>query len=30
VGQIFFNIFPNSHGDLHGKIKTLVYQAINN
>ena len=30
VGQIFFNIFPNSHSDLHGKIKTLVYQAINN
>ena len=30
VAQVFLNIFPNSHGDLHGKIKTLVYQAINN
>lgn len=30
VCQIFFNIFPNSHSDLHGKIKTLIYQAINN
>ncbi len=30
VAQIFLNIFPNPHGDLHDKIKTLVYQAINN
>jgi CubicO group peptidase (beta-lactamase class C family) len=30
VVQVFLNIFPNHHGDLHDKIKTLVYQAINN
>ena len=30
VMQVFLNIFPNHHGDLHDKIKTLVYQAINN
>jgi CubicO group peptidase (beta-lactamase class C family) len=30
VAQVFLNIFPNSHGDLNGKIKTLIYQAINN
>lgn len=30
VAQVFLNIFPNSHGDLHGKIKTLIYHAINN
>ena len=30
VAQIFLNIFPNPHGDLHDKIKALVYQAINN
>ena len=30
VAQIFLNIYPNPHGDLHEKIKTLVYQAINN
>ncbi|MEO6314970.1 MAG: serine hydrolase domain-containing protein [Chitinophagaceae bacterium] len=30
VAQIFLNIFPNPHGDLHDKIKALVYQSINN
>ena len=30
VGQIFFNVFPYSHGELHAKIKTLIYAAINN
>ena len=30
VAQVFLNIFPNPHGELHDKIKTLVYQAINN
>jgi CubicO group peptidase (beta-lactamase class C family) len=26
--QIFLNIYPNYHGELHGKIKSLVYAAI--
>ncbi|MFT3937187.1 MAG: serine hydrolase domain-containing protein [Chitinophagaceae bacterium] len=30
VCQIFLNIYPNPHGDIHNKIKALVYQAINN
>jgi CubicO group peptidase (beta-lactamase class C family) len=30
VAQIFLNIYPNRHGDLHDKIKNFVYQAINN
>ena len=30
VAQIFLNIFPNPHSDLHDKVKTLVYRAINN
>ncbi len=29
VCQIFLNIYPNPHGDIHNKIKALVYQAIN-
>jgi CubicO group peptidase (beta-lactamase class C family) len=29
VAQLFLQLFPNSHGDLHEKFKTLVYQAIN-
>ena len=28
VAQLFLNIYPNSHGDLHEKFKVLVYQAI--
>ena len=28
VGQIFLNQFPNSHGDIHDKVKVLVYSAI--
>lgn len=28
VAQLFLNIFPNSHGDLHDKFKAQVYQAI--
>jgi len=30
VAQIFLNIYPNPHGDIHNKVKALVYQAINN
>ncbi|MEO5684104.1 MAG: serine hydrolase domain-containing protein [Chitinophagaceae bacterium] len=30
VAQLFLNIFPNSHSELHEKFRTLVYQAINN
>lgn len=30
VGQIFLNIYPNRHADLHDKIKNFVYQSINN
>ncbi|MDE3251032.1 MAG: beta-lactamase family protein, partial [Bacteroidota bacterium] len=26
--QIFLNIYPNYHSELHGKIKSLVYAAI--
>jgi len=30
VAQIFLNIYPNPHGDIHNKVKALVYHAINN
>ena len=30
VAQLFLNIFPNSHGDLHEKFQVMVYQAIIN
>jgi CubicO group peptidase (beta-lactamase class C family) len=30
VAQLFLNIFPNHHGDLHEKFRALVYQALNN
>jgi CubicO group peptidase (beta-lactamase class C family) len=30
VAQLFLNIYPNHHGDLHEKFKVLVYQALNN
>jgi len=30
VAQIFLNIFPNEHADLHDKIKNFIYQSINN
>lgn len=30
VAQLFLQLFPNSHGDIHEKFKSLVYQAINN
>ncbi|HEY1112382.1 MAG TPA: serine hydrolase domain-containing protein, partial [Chitinophagaceae bacterium] len=29
VGQLFLNLYPNSHGDVHEKFKALVYAAIN-
>jgi CubicO group peptidase (beta-lactamase class C family) len=29
VAQLFLNIYPNHHGDLHEKFKVLVYQALN-
>ncbi len=28
VAQLFLNKYPNSHGELHEKFKTLVYAAI--
>ncbi len=30
VAQLFLNIFPNSHGELHEKFQVMVYQAIIN
>lgn len=30
VAQLFLNIYPNHHGDLHEKFRALVYQALNN
>lgn len=29
VAQLFLNIFPFSHGNIHDKFKVLVYQALN-
>jgi len=29
VAQLFLNQFPQSHGEIHDKFKTLVYAAIN-
>lgn len=29
VAQFFLQLYPNSHGDIHEKFKTLVYQALN-
>ncbi|SRR5579871_576527 len=29
VVQFVLQLYPNSHGDIHQKFKTLVYQAIN-
>lgn len=29
IAQLFLQQFPNSHGDIHDKFRTLVYQAIN-
>lgn len=29
VGQLFLNLYPNSHSDVHDKFKALVYAAIN-
>lgn len=28
IAQLFLNIFPFSHGDIHEKFKVLVYQAL--
>ncbi|MDX2049106.1 MAG: serine hydrolase domain-containing protein [Chitinophagaceae bacterium] len=28
TGQLFLQLFPNSHGEIHDKFKVLVYQAI--
>ncbi len=30
VAQLFLQLFPNSHGDIHDKFKVLVYQAMTN
>jgi len=30
VAQLFLQLFPNSHGDIHEKFKVLVYQAMTN
>lgn len=30
VAQLFLQLFPNSHGDIHEKFKVLVYQSITN
>jgi CubicO group peptidase (beta-lactamase class C family) len=30
IAQLFLQLFPNSHGDIHQKFRVLVYQAINN
>ncbi|MBX2923627.1 MAG: beta-lactamase family protein [Chitinophagaceae bacterium] len=29
VAQLFLNIYPFSHGNIHDKFKVLVYQALN-
>ena len=29
VGQLFLNLYPNSHADIHAKFQALVYAAIN-
>lgn len=29
IGQLFLNIFPFSHGNIHEKFKVMVYQALN-
>lgn len=28
VGQIFINLLPNSHGEIHDKFKNMVYAAL--
>ncbi|HEX5023640.1 MAG TPA: serine hydrolase domain-containing protein, partial [Agriterribacter sp.] len=28
VAQFFLQLYPNSHGNIHEKFKTLVYQAL--
>jgi len=30
TGQLFLQIYPYSHGDIHEKFKIAVYQALNN
>ena len=30
VAQLFLQLYPNSHGDIHQKFKVLVYQAMLN
>jgi CubicO group peptidase (beta-lactamase class C family) len=30
VAQLFLQLYPNSHADIHEKFKVLVYQAITN
>ncbi|MFI5155535.1 MAG: serine hydrolase domain-containing protein [Chitinophagales bacterium] len=30
VAQLFLQLFPNSHADIHDKFKVLVYQAMTN
>jgi CubicO group peptidase (beta-lactamase class C family) len=29
IGQLFLNLYPNSHADIHAKFQALVYAAIN-
>ena len=29
VAQLFLQLYPNSHGDIHEKFKVLTYQALN-
>ena len=29
VAQLFLQLYPNSHGDIHEKFKVLAYQALN-
>jgi CubicO group peptidase (beta-lactamase class C family) len=28
VAQLFLNLYPNGHGDVHEKFKTMVYAAL--
>ena len=30
VAQLFLQLYPNSHGDIHEKFKVMVYQAVVN
>lgn len=30
IGQLFLQVFPNKHGEIHEKFKVLTYQALSN